>query len=307
MRISDYINHQIAHEIYRGASLAIYQDGKWQESYFGTQDGIEPVRENLIYDLASVSKVVGVGTVMIQLLASGQMSLDDSLVTYYPPFHDGRVTLRQLVTHTSGIDPFIPNRNQLSKKELIAAIDRIRVTDNKRFRYTDINFILLGFMLEAYFGESLAAIFKKRVFDPFGITHTRFGPVHGAVPTQKGAVAGIVHDPKAKVLGDDTGSAGLFSNLADLEVFVEHYLSDRVFDGLTKNVSLSCEKERAIAWDMRDGWLLHTGYTGTFILLHQIKQKAFIFLSNRTYDKDEREQWICDRDALIALMMAEED
>lgn len=137
----EYIKKQIADGIYRGASLAVFDKGTWSEFYLGTLDGEKAVVPDLVYDLASVSKVVGVGTVMIKLLASGEMALDDHLVTYYPDFHDETVTLRQLLTHTSGIDPFIKNRHQLNSKELKEAIDQIRVTEDKSFFYTDINFL----------------------------------------------------------------------------------------------------------------------------------------------------------------------
>ncbi|MGC4388803.1 serine hydrolase, partial [Streptococcus suis] len=73
---------------------------------------------------------------------------------------------------TSGIDPFIKNRNQLSAEELKEAINQIRVTEDKSFFYTDINFLLLGFMLEAYFKESLDTIFEREVFIPFGMIET---------------------------------------------------------------------------------------------------------------------------------------
>lgn len=297
----EYIKKQIADGIYRGASLAVFDKGTWSEFYLGTLDGEKPVVPDLVYDLASVSKVVGVGTVMIKLLASGEMALDDCLVTYYPDFHDETVTLRQLLTHTSGIDPFIKNRNQLSAEELKEAINQIRVTEDKSFFYTDINFLLLGFMLEAYFKESLDTLFEREVFIPFGMTETSFGPVKQAVPTQKGVKAGLVHDPKARVLGVHTGSAGLFSTPSDLEKYAEHYLTDTFAENLTTNVAAG-EKKRAIAWDLDGEWLLHTGYTGTFVMVNQANKQAVIFLSNRTYDKDEREQWIKDRNQLIEVI-----
>ena len=92
--------------------------------------------------------------------------------------------MRQLLTHTSGIDPFIKNRDKLNAKELTEAINQIKITDNKTFKYTDINFILLGFLLEEYYGESLDKIFYKQVFEDWKMTDTSFGPVENAVPTR---------------------------------------------------------------------------------------------------------------------------
>lgn len=115
---------------------------------------------------------------------------------------------------------------------------------------------------------------------------------------------GTVHDPKARVLKEHTGSAGLFSTLKDLEIFVNHYLTDDFAKNMTQNISQS-NKERSVAWDLQEDWILHTGYTGTFILINIPAQRAAVFLSNRTYYKDERAQWIKDRDVLIEIMKKE--
>ncbi|MGT2906798.1 serine hydrolase domain-containing protein [Streptococcus dentiloxodontae] len=295
------ITEQIEADIYHGASLALYDGVSWRESYFGTQDGNLPTTADLTYDLASVSKVVGVGTLCIFLINSGALSLDKSLKDYYPDFHDDSVTLRQLLTHSSGINPFIPNRDSLNASQLKEAINHIEVTEDKSFKYTDINFLLLGFMLENLFNSSLDKIFREQIFETFTMTETSFGSVTAAVPTIKGVSAGTVHDPKAQVLEIHAGSAGLFSTIKDLERFVNHYLADEFAAGLSQNYSRS-NKERSLAWDLQGKWLLHTGYTGTFILLNIEYQRAAIFLSNRTYEKDERSQWIKDRDELISII-----
>ncbi|MFD0845602.1 serine hydrolase domain-containing protein [Streptococcus saliviloxodontae] len=298
------INSHIQENLYPGASLACYQDGKWSELYFGTQDEYQPVTSGLIYDLASVSKVVGVGTLLIFMVQEGTIVLDEPLQTYYPAFHDSHLTIRQLLTHASGIDPFIPNRDQLNREQLIAAINQIKVNSPKSFLYTDINFILLGLMLETLYGKSLDVLFQERIFTPWQMTETSFGPIKNAVPTVKGQSAGLVHDPKARVLGRHTGSAGLFSTIADLEKFVDHYLQDSFAEGLIQNYSLS-DKERSLAWDLQGDWLLHTGYTGTFVLINRLEQKAAIFLTNRTYFYDDRKYWISKRDQLIELIKTE--
>ncbi|MEY8701224.1 serine hydrolase domain-containing protein [Streptococcus ferus] len=299
--IHNKIKEQIDQNIYLGASLALFDGSQWQEHYYGQVQPDQPVREGLIYDLASVSKVVGVGTVLIFLIEEGRIALDQPLKHYYPDFDDDTVTIRQLLTHASGIDPFIPNRDRLSAAQLTEAINQIKVTADRSFKYTDINFILLGFMLETFLGQSLDLIFQERVFGPFQMSSTSFGPVADAVVTAKDVPSGRVHDPKAAVLGIHTGSAGLFSNLADLESFVNHYLTDSFAKKLSRNYSRS-NKGRSLAWDLDGEWLLHTGYTGTFILINIPRQKAAIFLSNRTYEKDDRAQWIVDRDELIKVI-----
>ena len=306
-KIFEKIQEQIRQEIYPGASLALYQAGQWKEFYFGLADPQErkATQAGLVYDLASVSKVVGVGALAAFLYKQGKLELDLPLQHYYPDFHREDVTVRQLLTHTSGLDPFIPNRDQLTALELKTALNHLEVLEDKTFRYTDVNFLLLGFMLEEIYGQALDQIFQSQIFQPWGLTETGFGPVPGAVPTVHGVQDGQVHDPKARVLGIHAGSAGLFSTLKDLEIFLEHYLQDNFASNLTQNFSKEPGKRRSLAWNLEDDWLDHTGYTGTFIMYNRKEQKAVIFLSNRTYEKDERAQWILDRNQLMDLIKTE--
>lgn len=296
--IEDLIQQQMAAGLYPGASLAIYRNGGWEERYLGTTDGQEPVQKGLLYDLASVSKVLGVATLLIPLIQKGDLQLDQSLQAYLPNVREASLTIRQLVTHTSGIDPFIPQRDQLDRKGLKEAILEIGLKEDHSFHYTDLNVILLGFLLEEYYGAPLDQLFEEKIFGPWGMTHTSYGPVRGAVPTVKGIKDGQVHDPKARVLGPHTGSAGLFSTIEDLEIFVEHYLIDDFAADLATNLSWS--KPRSIVWDLdEDGWISHTGYTGPFLALHRTKQQAIIFLTNRTFWEDDRPRWIAERTMLM--------
>ena len=249
--------------------------------------------------------MVGVGTLVAFLLQSGDLDIDAPLRRYYPAFHDDRVTLRQLLTHTSGLDPFIPNRDRLNAQELKAALNSLTVLDDKTFHYTDVNFLLLGFMLEELYGEALDKLFEDKIFKPWAMKNTSFGPVASAVPTVRVVKAGVVHDPKARVLGHHAGSAGLFSRLEDLQIFLEHYLRDEFAEKLSQNFALEPGKTRSLAWNLEGEWLDHTGYTGTFIMYNRAEQKAVIFLSNRTYEKDERAQWILDRNELMDLIRRE--
>lgn len=306
-KILSKVEQQIIQCIYPGASLALYAHGKWQEAYLGesSPERGEKSRAGLLYDLASVSKVVGVGTILAFLVDQQAVDLNQPLTNYYPAFQDDSVTVRQLATHTSGLDPFIPNRNKLNATELTDALNHLTVLDNRSFRYTDVNFLLLGFMLEEIFHSSLDKIIAQEICQPWHMKKTVFGPVEQAVPTVRGVKSGIVHDPKARVLGRHAGSAGLFSTVQDLEIFLEHYLHDDFAAILTQNFSREVGKKRSLAWDLDGEWLQHTGYTGTFIMLNRAQQKAVIFLSNRTYEKDEREQWILERNKLMDFIKQE--
>ena len=298
------IEQQIEAGIYPGASFAYYQNGSWSDWYFGNSNPEtgEKTREGLIYDLASVTKVVGVGTVLTFLWQEGKLDIDEPISTYLPQATYPDISIRQLLTHVTDLDPFIPNRDQLNAEELKEAMFHLQRREKRTFLYSDVHFILLGFMLEVYFKKNLDQIFQEEVFDPWEMRDTKFGPVSDAVPTVRGQKAGVVHDPKACLLGKHAGSAGLFSTVKDLKIFLEHYLQDDFADGLSQNFSDLSDKERSLAWNLEGDWLDHTGYTGTFIMWNRNKQEAAIFLSNRTYEKDERAQWIIDRNQVMDLI-----
>ena len=298
------IEQQIEAGIYPGASFAYYRDGEWSDCYLGEANPEigEQTCQGLVYDLASVSKVVGVGTVLTFLWKQGKIELDQSIKTYLLEADYPDITIRQLLTHSTDLDPFIINRDQLSVEELKEAMFHLNRREKRAFLYSDVHFLLLGFLLENYFEKDLDQILQEQVFVPWKMKETQFGPVSSAVPTVRGQKAGVVHDPKARLLGKHAGSAGLFSTVKDLKIFLEHYLQDDFADGLSQNFSDLSDKERSLAWNLEGDWLDHTGYTGTFIMWNRKKQEAAIFLSNRTYEKDEREQWIIDRNQVMDLI-----
>ena len=298
------IEEQIEAGIYPGASFAYYRDGEWSDCYLGEANPEigEQTCQGLVYDLASVSKVVGVGTVITFLWHQGELDIEKSVTEFLPDSDYPDITIRQLLTHSTDLDPFIINRDQLSAEELKEAMFHLNRREKRAFLYSDVHFLLLGFLLENYFEKDLDQILQEQVFDPWKMKETQFGPVSSAVPTVRGQKAGVVHDPKARLLGKHAGSAGLFSTVKDLKIFLEHYLQDNFADGLSQNFSDLSDKERSLAWNLEGDWLDHTGYTGTFIMWNRKKQEAAIFLSNRTYEKDERAQWIIDRNQVMDLI-----
>ena len=159
--------------------------------------------------------------------------------------------------------------------------------------------------MEEYYGESLDHIFTKNIFKNWGMKQTSFGPVENAVPTSQNIPLGTVHDPKAQVLKNHCGSAGLFSTLSDMILFSQAYFREEKYLALLKNYADGAKK-RSLAWDLpaeNNDWLLHTGYTGTFILINPRIKKAVVFLSNRVHLKDNREKWIEERDRLIKFLI----
>ena len=298
------IEQQIEAGIYPGASFAYYRDGEWSDCYLGEANPEigEQTCQGLVYDLASVSKVVGVGTVLTFLWHQGELDIEKSVTEFLPDSDYLDITIRQLLTHSTDLDPFIINRDQLNAEELKEAMFHLNRREKRAFLYSDVHFLLLGFLLENYFEKDLDQILQEQVLDPWKMKETQFGPVSSAVPTVRGQKAGVVHDPKARLLGKHAGSAGLFSTVKDLKIFLEHYLQDDFADGLSQNFSDLSDKERSLAWNLEGDWLDHTGYTGTFIMWNRKKQEAAIFLSNRTYEKDERAQWIIDRNQVMDLI-----
>ena len=307
-KIIKKIEEQIEAGIYPGASFAYFKDNQWTEFYLGQSDpehGLE-TEAGLVYDLASVSKVVGVGTVCTFLWERGQLDIDRPVTDFLAESDYPDITIRQLLTHATDLDPFIPNRDLLIASELKEAMFHLNRRNQPAFLYSDVHFLLLGFVLERIFNQDLDVILQEQVWNPWGMTETQFGPVGLAVPTVRGVEAGLVHDPKARLLGRHAGSAGLFSTVKDLQIFLQHYLADDFARDLSQNFSPLDDKERSLAWNLEGDWLDHTGYTGTFIMWNRQKQEAVIFLSNRTYEKDERAQWIVDRNRVMDLIRKEE-
>lgn len=301
--LRDKIQEQLDRQVYPGASLALYRQGQWQEYYFGWSNpdlGLE-TSADLVYDLASVSKVLGVGTLVLQALKEGLLRLEDPIQGLLPQFRHPHLRVVDLLTHTSGLDPYIPNRDALNQEELIQAMLQLELRSEVSYLYSDVNYILLGFYLEALFGKSLEELVSARVCAPFKLLNTTYGPRPGAVPTVQGNDTGQVHDPKAQVLGPHTGSAGIFSTIPDLKKYLENQLLEpSVY--LDQIHGSDPANPRSLAWRREGDWLDHTGYTGTFLLFNRKSQEAAIFLSNRTYWEDQRAQWIEDRNELMDLI-----
>ena len=124
------IEQQIEAGIYPGASFAYYQDGVWSDWYLGEANPEigEQTCQGLVYDLASVSKVVGVGTVLTFLWHQGELDIEKSVTEFLPDSDYPDITIRQLLTHATDLDPYIPNRDQLNAEELKEAMFHLNST-----------------------------------------------------------------------------------------------------------------------------------------------------------------------------------
>ncbi|KAF1304576.1 serine hydrolase domain-containing protein [Candidatus Enterococcus willemsii] len=280
----------------------------------------EPMTVNHLFDVASLTKVVCTTSVVLQLWEKGQLNLDAPLQNYLPTFQNNQITLRHLLTHTSDIQTWIANRDQLNAQELRAAYFTLQSGEylGKKVKYTDAGTILLGFMLEEIFQKSLTTIFREAVLQPLQMTNSYFPLIANQliVPTEQLAdgtvLRGETHDPKARTLGEHAGNAGLFTSIDDLTKFVRAYFQEEILQKTTIEMLLQDQTplkngHRSLGWDLREHMLFHTGYTGTFLLIDPKKQDAFIFLSNRVHPTDNREVYIQHRDEILAAYFAEKE
>lgn len=319
---------------FSGVSFSFMSD-TYSEDYAWGKAQVIPTEERLttdyLFDVASLTKVICTTTLILQLIETKVVALDQPLKVYYPDFKDEKVTIRHLLTHTADIHTYIPHRDCLSKEELRYAYNQLSSGEllGKEVSYTDTGMILLGFMLETLLNQELVTLFTDRVLFPLKMTESEFLPKKNnkIVPTENHSIRGLIkgetHDPKAFILAEHAGNAGLFTNIRDVKKFVQmffnrgqvdgkRFLSDEIISLLLIDQTPSGIGGRSLGWDIRrtldkQPLLFHTGYTGTFLLLDLIEKEAFIFLSNRIHPIDDKENYLIERDELLEIYLAEKD
>lgn len=324
--------HQLVTEqIVPGVSYALIQNGTVATDFFGQKQLVpepRPLAGGELYDLASLTKVIGTTTVILQLLEANKLRLDDQVAKYLPRFTDPRVTIRHLLTHTSALSGYIKDRDQLPPAELMAALYTLKpaVWLGKKVVYADIGLILLGQIIEVFYHRPVQQVITTEVLRPLGMKESTFTPdKKRCVPTElsstRGLIQGQVHDPKAFILGEHCGSAGLFAPLADVVKFAQWMLQPQTLPGVLKPETVAMlyadhtptgDLGRSLGWDLRydqkqTPCLYHTGFTGTFMLLDQQGQNALIVLSNRIHPSVDNEAFLAWRDKIIATYLAEKD
>jgi CubicO group peptidase (beta-lactamase class C family) len=205
-----------------------------------------PPDEHTLWDLASLSKVVGMTSGMMQLVSQGKVDLDAPVQRYFPDWTGPgkeRVTIRHLLTHTSGLPSFKPydeithDPDSLAKLMFATPLDTI---PGVRMVYSDIGAYMAGRVLEKVSGEALDAYVHAHVFGPARMQETMYKPPASLLariaptevdPRRGGLVRGKVHDERAYYLGGVSAHAGIFSSAYDLTRFAQMYLNDGVIDG----------------------------------------------------------------------------
>lgn len=295
---------------------AIYRRAYGQRAVVPTA---EPNAEDTIYDAASLTKVVVTTTAILQLVERGRLELDAPVVRTLPAFvaqGKGDVTVRQLLTHRSGLRPGIartPTWTGTAAALALACAEPLRSVPGSTFVYSDINFIVLAELVRLADGRTLDAYAEAEIFRPLGMVDSGFLPgaalLFRIAPTEaaEGAmVRGAVHDPTARAMGGVAGHAGLFTTAADLARFCRMLLGGGQLAGvriLSANsvaemtrVQTDGSGRRGLGWDIdttfsgpRGRWFPagasfgHTGFTGTSLWLDPGTQTFVIFLSNRVH------------------------
>ena len=270
-----------------------------------------------LWDLASLTKVVGMTSAMMQLVEAGKVDLDAKVQRYLPEWtgpHKELVTVRHLITHQSGLPAFKQyfklNVSPDSTLHLFF-LTPLDTLPGVRMVYSDIGAILLGKIVERVSGESLDAYLARHVFEPLGMADTRYRPPASLLPriapTEKDPwrgrhLRGEVHDENAAALGGVSGHAGLFSTAHDLDRLARVYLNGGTLDGarLASAATIrqfttvwdSAFSSRALGWDtpsenssgghylMRPAFG-HTGYTGTSLWIAPQHDLYVMLLTNR--------------------------
>ena len=323
------IESMVTERVVPGVNYAFIKDKQVFTSTIGfasiypTVTQLSPFAE---YDLASLTKVIATENVLLKLYDQGKINFSEPLHQFIPEFSDQRIRLFHLLTHTSGIRGWIPNRDQLDHDQLLDAIIHLPVTDEfkAKMRYADTNFILLGLVIKKIFGAPVQDVAMQEVIKPMGLTHTTFHPIKkDCVPTAivNGEVLqGIPHDPKARQLGNDCGSAGLFSSMGDLIKLARGYLgldktilpySQQTVSLLFDNKNAVNVKPRSWGWDLRFDpklhypIILHTGFTGTLIILDRLKRSGLILLTNRVHPSGHNTIFLAMREKIIQSFLKE--
>lgn len=326
------IRQQLQAGVFPGVAFAFIEKDQIDENIWGNQmlvpDKVR-LQKDTLFDVASLTKVICTTSVILRLVEQERLQIDQPLQKYLTAFQNPQITLRHLLTHTSDIKTWIANRNQLKKEALKAAYLKLQPGKNigKVVQYTDAGTILLGFLLEEMYQKTTVEIFRTEVLVPLKMHNSFFLPPEAIkekiAPTEvlpDGMVLqGETHDPKARILKEEAGNAGLFTNLSDLETFVQMYLnwgSDYLKkETIAKLLSDQTPKKtggRSLGWDLKftadenkHPLLFHTGYTGTFMLIDPEQSSAFIFLSNRVHPVDNRNFYLKNRDEILALYLKE--
>jgi uncharacterized protein YbbC (DUF1343 family)/CubicO group peptidase (beta-lactamase class C family) len=317
------INQAIADKRCPGGVLWLEHRGGVYHKAYGNRalvPATEPMSEDTIFDAASLTKVVACTPAVMLLVERGKIKLDEPVCTYIPEFKGGgkeAVTVRQLLTHTSGMLPDIETRTDWHGQGTAiekACAEELRTPPGTAIRYSDVNFFLLGEIVQRISGRSLQDFVAREIYQPLRMKDSGYLPPEDKVariaPTEVvngKPYRGVVHDPTARKMGGVAGHAGLFITAADLAQYARMLLNGGSLDGKRifkpETVALmtsvqtpsAISERRGLGWDIDSGYsgprgsvfplgsYGHTGWTGTSLWIDPFSQTFVIFLSNRNH------------------------
>ncbi|MGH9396567.1 MAG: exo-beta-N-acetylmuramidase NamZ domain-containing protein [Terriglobia bacterium] len=282
-----------------------------------------PMTVDTMFDLASLTKVTATTPAVMQLFEQGKIRLDDPVADYWPEFGEngkGSITVRELLTHYSGMPPDLPLVEPWSgydtAMKLIVAAHPI-IPPGLRFIYSDVNFETLGELVRRISGETLDVYCERHIYKPLGMNHTMFNPpesLHDHIaptqpPDQKNEMTPwyAVNDPTSYRMGGVAGHAGLYSTVDDLAIYAQMILNGGIYHGIRVLSPMTVTKMttpatppgaiavHGLGWDIDTafssnrgelfpvGSFGHTGWTGTAIWIDPFSKTYVIILTNAVH------------------------
>src|SRR5712664_747408 len=330
----DVIEKAIADKAFPGATLAVGYRGKVAVHAFGKlsyDTKAAATAPNTMYDTASLTKVVAT-TTLVAKLAEGEfavpLDLDAKVERYLPEWASGpnaewrhRVTVRHLLTHTSGLPPFKEYwRTSKNKQDTLAKIfaEPLDYEPGTKEVYSDLGIILMAEIIERLTGRTLDDLAKSTIFSPLGIQDTMYRPPKKLWPQiapteidnnlRHRLVQGEVHDENAFAIGGVSGHAGVFSTAPDLAAFCQMLLNGGIYAHhriLRRATIAQFTVPQQLSGGTRTlGWAVpteggssghyfsahsfgHTGFTGTSIWIDPGRQVFVVLLTNRVHPTRE--------------------
>jgi len=325
------VERGLAGGLYLGAAYRVFSlsRGVLAEGALGlAQEPDVPAALSTVWDLASITKPVATATSLLVLAQEGAFNLDEEVAAFLPgasPSLAG-ITLRHCLTHVSGLKSWEQLHSQgLSRAEIVA---RVRASERQRpigrgYAYSDLNYILLGEVVEGVSGLSIARFARERIFEPLAMRDTTYLPppdwtgriAATRCPDRGRVLIGEVHDGNCDALGGIAGHAGLFGTLDDLQRYSETLLSDGEREGVRILAPLAAREMMRnqnppginghnLGWFTRPNGYLpagdflppdtfgHTGFTGTSLLLSPSLGLGAILLTNRVYMEQDSAEFL---------------
>lgn len=292
----------------------------------------EPMTRDSIFDMASLTKPMATATAILTLIEEGKIRLDDPLKKHLAEFDNhgkGAITIEQLLRHRSGFiadNPVADYADGAEKAwERLAALE-LKHPIGDRFLYSDINYIVLGKIVEKITGKSLNSYCLEKIFNPLNMNDSGFRrigfepdrpiPLERIVPTEREediVLRGVVHDPRSRALGGVAGHAGLFSSADDAATLAQTLIKGgvgpngvRVLAPLTVRLALDTGKtpegeKRGLGWDVATSFSAqrgslfggdgfgHTGFTGTSVWVDLETETIIVLLTSRLHPRSRGE------------------